>query len=118
MKSPQICFVISLVISLLSCDDNYKTVTINTPTIQCGMCDMNIKQGLKKIDGIAKSTSDWMGDESERKTVVVYDSEKLDLKTIEETISNLGYQANSKLANTVAYEKLPACCKIGGMDKL
>ena len=56
MKSLQICFVLSLVISLLSCEDNYKTVTINTPTIQCGMCDMNIKQGLKKIDGIVKST--------------------------------------------------------------
>ena len=44
--------------------------------------------------------------------------QKTDLLKIEKAISNLGYQANETLANSEAYESLPACCKIGGMEKM
>ena len=40
------------------------------------------------------------------------------LDQIEKAISNLGYQANETLANSEAYESLPVCCKIGGMEKM
>ena len=37
---------------------------------------------------------------------------------IEKAISELGYQANETPANSMAYEGLAPCCKIGGMDKI
>ena len=48
-------------------------------------------------------------------TKVVFDKEKIDLSKIEKAISGLGYQANETLADPIAYEGLPGCCKIGGM---
>ena len=49
---------------------------------------------------------------------VVYYKDKTDVTKIEKAISDIGYQANDVLANSVTYEGLPACCKIGGMDKI
>ena len=51
-------------------------------------------------------------------TKISFDAQKTDLLKIEKAISNLGYQANKTLANSEAYESLPACCKIGGMEKM
>ena len=42
----------------------------------------------------------------------------LDVKSIEKVVSDLGYQANDLKANQISYANLPACCKIGGMDKM
>ena len=39
----------------------------------------------------------------------------IDIATIEKAVSALGYQANETLADPVAYEALPGCCKVGGM---
>ena len=36
----------------------------------------------------------------------------------EKVVSELGYQANNLKANPNSYADLPACCKIGGMDKM
>ncbi|MBI89137.1 MAG: hypothetical protein CMG60_03535 [Candidatus Marinimicrobia bacterium] len=101
-------------ILFFSCVGETSVVTINTPTIQCGMCQKNIEVGLGKIKGITKSTVD-LGTKT---TLVTYEVEKSDLSIIEKTISNLGYQANELAADPKAYETLPACCKIGGMDKM
>jgi hypothetical protein len=49
---------------------------------------------------------------------VSYNKEKIDLLKIEKAISDLGYQANKMLANRDVYETLPACCKVGGMEKI
>ena len=49
---------------------------------------------------------------------VAYYTERTDISTIEKTISSLGYQANEITADPNAYESLPGCCKIGGMDKM
>jgi periplasmic mercuric ion binding protein len=108
---------INLIIILLSflivaCNGEHVTVSVNTPTIQCGMCQKTIEMGLKKIAGINNSTVDL----ATKKTKIIYDLEKTDLESIEKAISSLGYQANEKLADPISYESLPACCKIGGMD--
>ena len=36
----------------------------------------------------------------------------------EKVVSELGYQANKLKADPDSYADLPACCKIGGMDKI
>ena len=43
---------------------------------------------------------------------------KTNKKSIEKIVSELGYQANNLKANPDSYADLPACCKIGGMDKM
>ena len=108
----KIFFVIMSFGLIVNCDGDPEIVTINTPTIQCGMCQKTIEVGLKKIAGVNNSTVDL----ATKKTKVIYDSEKTDIKSIEKAISDLGYQANEQLANLTSYELLPACCKIGGMD--
>lgn len=101
-------------ILMLGCSDEHATISINTPTIQCGMCQKTIEMGLKKVEGVNRS----MVDLETKKTKVIYNIDKVDLIKIEKAISDLGYQANDQLADPVSYEKLPACCKVGGMDHL
>ena len=99
---------------IVACEGESETVFINTPTIQCGMCQKTIEMGLKKIQGVNSSNVDL----ETKKTKVIYTINKSNIKTIEKAIADLGYQANDQLADPIAYEKLPACCQIGGMDHL
>ena len=92
----------------IGCGGEKIDVTVMTPTIQCGMCERNIEVGLSKVDGVASSAVDL----STKTTKVSFDAQKTDVLKIERAISNLGYQANETLANSEAYESLPACCKI------
>ena len=98
----------------IGCGGEDTDVTVMTPTIQCGMCQKTIEMGLSKLEGVGHSTVDL----ASKTTKVSFDSKKTDLLKIENAISSLGYQANAVSANPDAYESLPACCKIGGMDKM
>ena len=99
---------------LVNCVGDPETVTINTPTIQCGMCQKAIEMGLGRVQGVARSKVDL----ATKTALVSYYAEKTNISAIEKTISELGYQANEIAADPNAYESLPACCKIGGMDKM
>ena len=101
-------------ITMIGCGDEDVNAVVNTPTIQCGMCQKTIEMGLKKVSGISRSAVDL----ETKTTKVIYDKEKTDLTQIEKAISELGYQANETLANSTAYDALAPCCKIGGMDKI
>ena len=101
-------------ITLIGCGGEDVNAVLNTPTIQCGMCQKTIEMGLKKVSGISRSAVDL----ETKTTKVIYDKEKIDLTQIEKAISELGYQANETLANSTAYDALAPCCKIGGMDKI
>ena len=48
----------------------------------------------------------------------IVEAEEKNVPAIEKKISELGYQANELTADPESYESLPACCKIGGMDKM
>jgi mercuric ion binding protein len=85
-----------------------KKSTIKVPTVQCGTCKKNITNALNQIDGIKKIKVDI----SKKITVVTYDDTKVELGTIEDAITNAGYDANDKKANPEAYEKLDDCCKV------
>ena len=106
--------LIPLLALFFSCGEEPAKVTIETPSIQCGMCQKNIEMGLKKLKGVSGSNVDL----STKVTTVLYFKEKTDVASIEEAISGIGYQANTVPADPVAYESLPACCKIGGMEKM
>ncbi len=106
--------LISLSVFIITCNAKQETIYIDTPTIQCGMCQKTIEIGLKKIAGVNSSKVDL----ETKKTKVLYNVDKVNIRTIEKTIADLGYQANDQLADPNAYDDLPACCKIGGMDHL
>ena len=93
-----------------SCGGEHTTKTVNTPTIQCGMCQKTIEIGLKKISGVTAATVDL----KTKSTTVSFDIDKTDISIIEKTISNLGYQANLTPADPAVYDELPDCCKLDG----
>ena len=97
---------------VIGCGGEHVNAAVNTPTIQCGMCQKTIEMGLKKVSGVTHSAVDL----ETKITKVVFDIEKTDLSKIEKAISGLGYQANETLADPIAHEGLPGCCKIGGMN--
>ena len=105
-------FFLFFSIIIIDCGDDLIQIEVNTPSIQCGMCQKTIEVGLGTLKGIAFSKVDL----ATKKTTVKYNADKVDVKTIENKIALLGYQANTTEADSVAYVSLPACCKIGGMD--
>ena len=96
---------------VIGCGGEQVNAAVNTPTIQCGMCQKTIEMGLKKFPGVTHSAVDL----ETKTTKVIFDKDKTDLSKIEKAISGLGYQANETLADPIAYEGLLECCKIGGM---
>ena len=97
---------------VIGCEGEQVNATVNTPTIQCGMCQKTIEMGLKNVPGVTHSAVDL----ETKTTKVIFDKAKTDLSKIEKAISGLGYQANETLADPIAYEGLLECCKIGGMN--
>ncbi len=114
MRKLNVIFSTLILLVVFGCGEEALNVTISTPTIQCGMCQRNIEMGLSNVSGISASKVDL----ATKVTKVSYNKEKIDLLKIEKAISDLGYQANKMLASRDAYETLPACCKVGGMEKI
>ena len=114
MKIKEFVFTLFFSTFMIGCNNTSEEVVINTPTIQCGMCQKIIEVGLAKIDGVSNPRVDL----KTKKTILFHDPEKTNLKSIEKVVSELGYQANKLKANPDSYADLPACCKIGGMDKI
>ena len=114
MKNRIFILAIFFSIFMIGCNNASEEMVINTPTIQCGMCQKIIEVGLAKVDGISNPRVDL----KTKKTILFHDPEKTNKKSIEKIVSELGYQANNLKANPDSYADLPACCKIGGMDKM
>ena len=114
MKNRILTLAIFFSILMVGCNNASEEMVINTPTIQCGMCQKIIEVGLAKVDGVSNPRVDL----NTKKTILLHDPEKINKKSIEKIVSELGYQANNLKANTDSYADLPACCKIGGMDKM
>ena len=114
MRKLNVIFSTLILLVVFGCGEEALNVKISTPTIQCGMCQRNIEMGLSNVSGISASKVDL----ATKVTEVSYNKEKIDLLKIEKAISDLGYQANKMLANRDVYETLPACCKVGGMEKI
>ncbi|MDA8956519.1 heavy-metal-associated domain-containing protein [Flavobacteriales bacterium] len=83
-----------------------KTVDIKSP-IQCEMCSQNIYDGLSSLKGVKAIKIDLEGQLIE----VKYNSKKVDVKKIEESIAKIGYDANDTPAIKEAYSNLPYCCQ-------
>ena len=62
---------------------------------------VHFSDGVKKIEVDLKSKSG----------KVTYKASLIDLNTIENAITSIGYNVNGKVADPVAYQKLEICCK-------
>lgn len=96
-----------LFISVLSFSQA-KEVVIKT-SAECESCKERIEEKLNYTKGIKFCELDV---ESQLLTVR-FDPKKIQLDEIKKIVSDLGYDADDVKANSVAQEKLPACCKPG-----
>lgn len=102
-----ILFVLS--INLLSFGENKKgkeTINIKT-SAQCGMCKKTIETALSYEKGVKSSSLNL----KTKILTVSYNPKKTNPETIKKAINKVGYDADDKLFEQSAYDKLPACCK-------
>ena len=112
MRNKIIILIAGLLLGLTACSKGEaKQADIALTTMQCGMCESTIEKGMAKVNGITKFDVDMAAKSGH----VTYNASIIDLTSIEKAVSALGYQANKTLADPVAYEALPGCCKVGGM---
>jgi copper chaperone CopZ len=98
-------FIAMLFVSSLAFSQT-KKVNIKSP-LQCEMCSNNIHNGLSSLKGVKAIKIDLEAQLIEIK----YNSKKVDVKTIEESIAKIGYDANDTPALKESYSNLPYCCQ-------
>jgi periplasmic mercuric ion binding protein len=82
------------------------TVEIKTSAV-CGMCKERIEGCLAYEKGVKSSTLDV----ETKIATIVYNPAKTSPVQLRQTLSKLGYDADTIPANQAAYAKLPACCR-------
>lgn len=86
------------------------TVVIQT-SAECDECKTRLEGKLNFTKGIKFAELDVPS----KKLTVKFSPKTISLDEIKKIVSDLGYQADEVKANPEAYEKLPSCCKVGGM---
>jgi periplasmic mercuric ion binding protein len=84
-----------------------QTVTISTPTVQCGMCKKRIESYMMREEGVQKVDVNY----KTKKTKVTYVAERTNIENVKTAIANVGYDADDITANEDSYKELPNCCK-------
>jgi copper chaperone CopZ len=88
-----------------------KTITSQIQTsAQCGDCKERIEGKLNYTKGIKFAELD----DQTKIVSVKFDSKKIDLLTIKQTIAKIGYDADEVKAAKEDVEKLPKCCQPNG----
>lgn len=93
-------------------DDKKKVQeTVIHTSVECQECKDRIEGVLNYTKGIKYAEVDFVT----RELTVKYDTRKISLDEIRQIIADTGYDADDVKADEAAVEKLPACCKPGGM---
>ena len=87
------------------------TLKIKT-SAQCEDCKERIENKLSFTKGVKSAKLDL----TTKEVTVVYDSKKTNPELIKTAITKVGYDADTVPAEKKAYDKLPKCCKKGGME--
>lgn len=90
-----------------------ETVVIMT-SAECDECKERMEGALNYTKGVKFAELDVPS----RKLTVKFKNDVITLAEIKKQISALGYNADEVLADPTAFEKLPACCKPGGMEHI
>ena len=102
--------VLLIFISLNGFSQTKKEATIHSSVV-CDDCKDRIESVLNYTKGVKFADVDV----ETKKVVVKYNSKKISLEEIKIIVS-IGYDADEMTAEETAVEKLPACCKPGGME--
>ena len=98
--------------TLLAYSQKVQTKVIHT-SAECGACK-------DRLEGVLNYTSGVKFAELDLETMdltIKFKTAKISLDEIKVLITETGYDADDMKANPEAVEKLPACCKPGGMAK-
>ncbi|MFZ4520580.1 MAG: heavy-metal-associated domain-containing protein [Bacteroidales bacterium] len=82
------------------------TIAIKTSAV-CGMCKERIEGCFAFEKGVKSATLDV----ETKVATIIFNPAKTTPVVLRQTLSKLGYDADTVQANPVAYAKLPACCK-------
>lgn len=88
-----------------------ETIRIKT-SVECEMCQKRIEHYFKKMQGILNLHVNYHN----KVVTATYMPSRTNPSVIRTAIANLGYDADTVKANPYFYNKLPACCKKGGME--
>lgn len=109
-------FFLFLTFSFLSFSQKkpkFQTVKIQT-SAECDDCKERIEGVFNYMKGIKFAELDVPS----KILTVKFSPSKIDVKSIKEKVSELGYDADEVKANPIALKKLPLCCQPGGMEKM
>ena len=95
-----ICFI-------MGCSGDTKTAELKLESMQCMMCSMKVAEVVEVLDGVKKIEVDLKNKSGK----VTYKASMIDISSIEEAITSIGYNVNDKNADPQAYAKLEICCK-------
>lgn len=95
-------FIFSSISSIIAQD----TAFIKTSAM-CNSCKNRIESRMNKAKGIFNSDLNV----DTKLLTIIYDKSIWTLATLEEKITEIGYDANTKIAKKAAYKRLPACCR-------
>ena len=99
---------------LVSAQDKAATETVVIQTsAECGACKTRIEDKLNYAKGVKFAELNL----DDKKVTVKYSTKKITLAEIKQLIAETGYDADEVKAISAAVEKLPTCCKPGGMKK-
>ena len=111
MKNIILIFALFFIGTAFSQTENQQdTITIQT-SAECGMCKDRLEGALNYTKGVKFAELNLAN-----KTIFVkFNPKKISIDEIRKVISETGYDADEVKANPASVEKLPACCKPGGM---
>jgi len=87
-------------------------VTIQT-SAECNDCKIRLEEILTYTKGVKYAELEL----ASKILTVGFSPKKITKDKIKKIISDTGYDADDVKANPIEYEKLPACCKVNGMQQ-
>jgi copper chaperone CopZ len=113
MKKLLTISLIALTTVVMGQDKKTANIDIATSTV-CDMCEKTIEEELIYEKGVKSVNVDL----ATSIIHVEYDARKTDPEAIRTAVTKLGYSADGKPGDEVAFKKLPDCCQKEGCGKL
>lgn len=106
-------FLLLLLIGSVSFGQDAKTVTKKFKTsAECNSCKKRIEEKLNYTKGVKFAELDVPS----KVLTVKFKTDQISEADLKKVVAELGYDIDEVKADKKAYDDLPKCCKVGGMD--
>jgi copper chaperone CopZ len=109
LKKLGVIFILFMALDTIAQSKKNEVVKIKT-SAECDQCKKRLESNLIYVKGVKFAKLDVPS----KILTVTFNAEKTNVDKIRSEISLLGYDADAVKADSLQYEKLPACCKKGG----